>query len=111
MGSTGKVRIRLDEWGLWCSVGGYMARPVGDTQFAEGDAVHVWHFDGSIRAGVGKSPSMRRGQYLEYWVLSADDHWNPADSFELAHAITTRQEFIDHKRDLFRVQFPELVKQ
>lgn len=62
--------IKSDFLGLYVAAGGYAARPLGETQFKEGDEVKTHHFGGSIRAGVGKDSSCKRGQYLEEWTTT-----------------------------------------
>lgn len=65
------ARVHRDQWGLWVSADGYVARPLGiETRFSKGDEVCTHHFGGSTDAGVGKDASCGRGKYLETWTTT-----------------------------------------
>ena len=63
-------KIRKDEIGLWCSVGGYVARPIGPTSFNEGESHKTHHVAGTTIAKIGKDKTCKRGQYLESWITT-----------------------------------------
>jgi len=62
--------IREDAIGLYASIGGWIARPVGRSRFQAGDHVKTHHFGGTPRHGVGKDEACARGEYLETWLSS-----------------------------------------
>jgi len=64
------AKIRRDEHGLYLATDGCKCRPVGDTQFKEGDNVPARHRPQTICAGVGKDKTCKRGQYLETWTTT-----------------------------------------
>lgn len=70
------AKIYENEGGLYAKVGGYIARPVDNTQFKKGDTTEGKHFGGSTLVGMGKLPG--RGEYKEYWRTSDWEDWNPS---------------------------------
>lgn len=62
--------IHEDKHGLYVSAGGWRSREVvrGTSQYKVGDEVKTYHFGGTIRCGVGKDDTCKRGQYHEYWI-------------------------------------------
>ena len=47
--------IRKDDRGLYANVGGYIVRPLLDTQYKEGDHVDGHHYGGTTTVGMGKN--------------------------------------------------------
>lgn len=70
------AKIYENEGGLYAKVGGYIARPVDNTQFKKGDTTEGKHFGGSTLVDMGKLPG--RGEYKEYWRTSDWEDWNPS---------------------------------
>ena len=64
------AKVRKDKLGLYVSAGGYVSRPLSDSQYKEGDKPKTKHFGGSTVAGVGKDDTCGRGSYVEYWATS-----------------------------------------
>ena len=64
--------VREDKHGLHVSGEGWRCREVvpGTTRFKVGDVVKTHHFGGSVRVGVGKDETCKRGEYLEYWMTA-----------------------------------------
>jgi len=70
------AKIKSDEYGLHVQAGGWKSRPVYESQFTEGDEVKTHHYGGSMRVGVGKDKTCKRGQYLELWCTCGNSNSN-----------------------------------
>ena len=62
--------IKKDSFGLFVKAGGYVCRPVKQSQFKINDIVKTNHVGGSTIAGVGKDSNCKKGEYLEYWTTT-----------------------------------------
>ena len=71
------MKIQNDEFGLFVQAGGYKCRPVTISNFKEGDEVVTHHFVGTIKAGVGKDNTCKKGRYLETWSTTGFDELMP----------------------------------
>ncbi len=60
--------VKQDNIGLYIESGGYVARPLDRTSLKVGDKVESRHFGGSVVHGVGKDPTLPRGDYHDYWL-------------------------------------------
>lgn len=63
-------KILKDKRGLYSVVGDWVVRPIGATQFLEGDEVkgkNLGKFNGAVRVGMGELP--RKGSFKEYWRI------------------------------------------
>jgi hypothetical protein len=62
--------IRKDEIGLYVSAGGWVTRPLVETQYREGQDVTTHHYGTTSLAGVGKDEHCKRGEYVEIWITT-----------------------------------------
>jgi len=72
--------VKRDEIGLYVTAGGYVVRPVSDTDFRQGEKVATYfRSDVSVIAGVGKDETCGRNEYLETWLSTGIISWKKKD--------------------------------
>jgi hypothetical protein len=92
-------KIQKDSFGLFVKAGGYVCRPVEQTQFQIGDTVKTAHKGGSIIAGVGKDSNCKHGEYLEYWTTTG-----------VSNVMESTQENINWYIQEFKKKYRHLLK-
>jgi len=93
--------IRKDDRGLYANVGGYIVRPLLDTQYKEGDHVDGHHYGGTTTVGMGKNKDTPKREYEEYWRT---DWKGQYDLIEQRLGKDEADRFLENERTLMRLK-------